>query len=283
MGETSYKDQFDAKYGSEPMEIAVAVGAQDAFCGLILNCPIVAWQDLATGKIHAKYGMLVEMGQNVRKHYKYLKKNSIVTVRVYKSLDESDQSADNFRLAEILSTASKYPELKAIQKKQVKQLKQKQKQWLKEQDSKNKALIKNPNHYNDDVLGRFTMTSVLSGYKNEINWCSEKVTLGFKEGNEAVIQACITHAREIVINQAEWDKRIRQFAASDMTVLANDWNQNSKISEQEFYDRISIVGIYVTAEGEFTFLLDDDNMFREHSVVVNGNIKEGPREADLVG
>lgn len=283
MRQTSYKDQFDAKYEPEPIEIAVAIGSKDAFRGLILNCPIVAWQDLTTGKIHARYGMLIEMGPNVRKHNKSLKKNSIVTVRVHKSLDESDKSVDNFRLAEIISTAQKYPELKAIQKKQVKLQKQNQKQWLKEQISKNKALKKNPGHYDDDVLGRFTMTSVLSGYKNDINWCSEKVILGFKEGNEAIIRACLTHAREIVIKQVEWDKLIRQFAATDMTELANDWNQDSKISEQEFYDRVSINCIYITAEGEFTFLLDDDNMFREHSIVVNGNVKEGPREADLLG
>jgi hypothetical protein len=138
-------------------------------------------------------------------------------------------------------------------------------------------------YYEDEFFGTFELN--WSRFETEISWCGDSVTLILDTDKEAEREACVGFARKLFENQIEWDKRTHEYAANDLTVLANEWsvNEDHEISEKEFASRISLGSIFVKSDGSFTFLLDDDNMFREHGIAVYGDIENGPDSSDIFG
>jgi hypothetical protein len=90
-------------------------------------------------------------------------------------------------------------------------------------------------------------------------------------------------ARELFENKQQWHERICEFAAKNLTALANDWNPSQQIDEQEFKSKISLAGISIESNGAFTFLFDDGDFFGGHTVEITGNMLNGPDFADITG
>jgi hypothetical protein len=140
-------------------------------------------------------------------------------------------------------------------------------------------------YYEDKFFGAFELDRPTHSYEADIAWCDDTVGLILDSDEDAEIQICLGFARKLFENQIEWDKRTREYAANDLTVLANEWsvNEDHEISEKEFASRISLGSIIIKSDGSFTFLLDDDNMFREHGIAVYGDIENGPDSSDIFG
>lgn len=94
-----------------------------------------------------------------------------------------------------------------------------------------------------------------------------------------------TAAKKLVVDMENWDKSMREFAANELTQLANDWltqdEENSRdektnpITEEEFARRISMTELTVTSGGSFTAFFDCDEMFADHAVTIYGSLKKG--------
>lgn len=157
---------------------------------------------------------------------------------------------------------------------------------------------------NSEVLGKLILNKELDWYETENNleWCGEDVEFSISPNGENDINEFLPVAEEFYKNRQEWDKKLREFSASQLTELANDWLANEyyeeddeeeesdeeaesfkEITEKEFAERISISGITFYTDGNFEVFYDDDDMFWGHSILIDGNIKTGFESAEIAG
>ena len=97
----------------------------------------------------------------------------------------------------------------------------------------------------------------------------------------------------LVTDQETWDKAMRDFAAKNLTGLANNWlsqdeesardPETAPITEEEFAQRILLTEVSVSPGGRFTAYYNDDDMFWGHAVEVSGSLKKGITYANLAG
>lgn len=151
---------------------------------------------------------------------------------------------------------------------------------------------------NSEVLGKFILNKYIERYEteNDVEWCGDniKITLTADEDD---VNELIAVAEEFYKNRQEWDRKIREYAAKELTELANDWladeyyNDNEdeetepihEITEKEFSERIETCDISFYGDSDFSVYYADDDMFWGHTVIVNGNIKTGFKLAEIAG
>ncbi|MDE6781139.1 MAG: DUF2262 domain-containing protein [Ruminococcus sp.] len=150
---------------------------------------------------------------------------------------------------------------------------------------------------NSEVLGKLILNKELDWYETENNleWCGEYVEFSISPDGENDINEFLPLAEEFYKNRQEWDKKLREFSASQLTELANDWLEDEyyeeddeetepvpEITEKDFANRISISGISFYTDGNFEVFYDDDDMFWGHSILIDGNIKTGKLESSHI-
>lgn len=130
---------------------------------------------------------------------------------------------------------------------------------------------------NSEILGKLILNKELEWYKTENNleWCGKDAEFSINPDGENDINKFLPLAEEFYKNRQEWDKKLREFAASQLTELANDWAYEEydeddedeesesfkEITEKEFEERISIDGITLYTNGNFNVFCNDDDMF----------------------
>ncbi len=125
-------------------------------------------------------------------------------------------------------------------------------------------------------------------YSGTVSWMGEQcdVMLSADEGTRECAPEALSAFERIYAAQAEWDKKAREYAAKELTELANDWRQDDDdhvITRAEFARRIGTPCVTVDDEGGFQFMYSDDDMFWGHTVAVFGSIEEGFSEAIIEG
>jgi len=142
------------------------------------------------------------------------------------------------------------------------------------------------------LFGDMTLERSLGWFEGRGNWLGETVDVSISCEDKAEAEKLLVRLEEMFENVQRWDDEIRTFAARGLTELANDWlmdtveddeEQPPEITEADFSRRIKIVSIELDEDGEFTVFFDDDDMFLGHSVVVYGDLENGPNEANMEG
>lgn len=92
-------------------------------------------------------------------------------------------------------------------------------------------------------------------------------------------------ARRWMEDGGGWDKAMREFAAKELTGLANEWQEEdgAPITEEAFAGRIGLLELYFTWEGEFTAYYDDGDLFWGYAVEVCGSLENGVEKTDVMG
>ena len=133
-------------------------------------------------------------------------------------------------------------------------------------------------------LGLFTLERRVKWFETEIDWCGGKAALEFDQGEPEEMARAQDTARTLLADAADWDRRVREYAAGELTGLANDWAEGEEeLSPEDFIARMELAAIQVAPEGEFEFWFDDGQMFYGHSIHVTGNLQEGPNWAQMEG
>ncbi len=153
---------------------------------------------------------------------------------------------------------------------------------------------------NSKVLGKLILNKELNRYETEsdIEWCGGMVGISISCEDDD-INECLPVAEEFYNNRQEWDRKIREYAAEQLTELANDWLADEyyeeddesdeetepvhEITEKEFAERIMICDISFDSDRNFTVYYADDDMFWGHSILVDGNIETGFESAEIAG
>lgn len=145
----------------------------------------------------------------------------------------------------------------------------------------------------DEVIGTLTMNKEVNVFKGRCKWSDKEISVILEVNPNS--KATWTKSRNVMKNlireQDKWDKVLRQFAAEQMTEMANEWlkddaDQNTDtdlITEEEFAGRIVLKEITVGSGGHFTAWYEDDDIFWGHSIAVEASLKKGPQSADIEG
>lgn len=128
----------------------------------------------------------------------------------------------------------------------------------------------------------FTLNRRVGWFEAEVNWLKTPISLVF-DAEEDRADALQT-ARTLLDAQEEWDRRVREYAAEELTGLANDWAEDpSEITKKQFADRLELESIEVREDGGFQFWFGDGELFYGHSIWVSGDVEHGPDGADMEG
>ncbi len=147
-----------------------------------------------------------------------------------------------------------------------------------------------------DVLGAFTLSEPdkQDSYSGEIALPVGRVTVYLEtDGNEEkTANAALQSLRAFVRNAADWDARIRQFAADDFAGKDGTieiWggcdgsDEGAVISKEKFMRRISMNFIQFYRDGSLFFDYDLDDMFTDHGLGVHAHISGGIESCALWG
>ena len=140
----------------------------------------------------------------------------------------------------------------------------------------------------NDVLGKLNLDKQEASFSQVVKWRSTKIVVTIQADifDPASQQHAVDIAADIVREQRDWDKKIRRFAAEQLTSLANDWREKRDIhyiTEDEFASRITPGILVVDHMGEYMFKYGDDNMFLGHDIAVYGSMENGVQTARLEG
>ncbi len=152
--------------------------------------------------------------------------------------------------------------------------------------------LKRPIIYTDSVLGNFTLDRKLNWYTGNIMWNGKSVTLDLSVDDSESIEQSLQVAKALFEDQVTWNNRICDYAASKLLQLKNEYwlgdeddeeEQEDEVTLNQFKARISIETISIDTDGEFEFWYNDGDLFWGHSILVSGNLTDGPEDADICG
>ncbi len=140
---------------------------------------------------------------------------------------------------------------------------------------------KKPVTFWEEGLGTFTLNRQVDWFETEVDWLGGQISLVFdaEEDRAEVLQ----RAKTLLAGAADWDKRIRAYAADDLLASANDWAEDEEITREQFIQRMELESIEIRADGSFEFWFADGDMFYGHSIHVSGGMENGPDRADMEG
>ena len=149
-----------------------------------------------------------------------------------------------------------------------------------------------PVHIEDEVLGTLKLNRDFGLLDGEILWNGEEVSLALEIDldDEETWDTARSIAHKVMADRESWDKSMREFAAKELTELANEWQADDDekknadpITEEVFAQRITLSELSLTYESDFTAYFDDDDMFWGHTVEVCGSLENGIESANIAG
>lgn len=140
---------------------------------------------------------------------------------------------------------------------------------------------KKPVTFWEEGLGTFALNRQVDWFETEVDWLGGQISLVFdaEEDRAEVLQ----RAKALLSGAADWDERIRAYAADDLLASANDWAEDEEITREQFIQRMELESIEIRADGSFEFWFADGDMFYGHSIHVSGDMENGPDDAAMEG
>ena len=139
-------------------------------------------------------------------------------------------------------------------------------------------------------LGTFALNRQVNWFETELDWLGTEVSLCFDRMDEAEMKQSQNTAKALLAGAADWDRRVREYAADELLELANDWSQDMdedggavEATREQFMERMELEAVQVEPDGSFEFWFGDGWLFAGHSIRVTGSLENGPDEASMEG
>ena len=139
-------------------------------------------------------------------------------------------------------------------------------------------------------LGTFALNRQVNWFETELDWLGTEVSLSFDRMDEAEMKQSQNTAKALLARAADWDRRVREYAADELLELANDWSQDMdedggavEVTREQFMERMELEAVQVEPDGSFEFWFGDGWLFAGHSIRVTGSLENGPDEASMEG
>ena len=149
------------------------------------------------------------------------------------------------------------------------------------------------------ILGTLVLNKDLEMLEGEIDFFDNIITLYLEVDaqDQETWTLALKAAKDLISKDEYFEDQLREFAAKELTDLANDWRDEDddedevsnpdesadEITEEEFASRIYITELSVNADGEFTAYYNDDDMFLGHVITINGSLEKGIEDAYIQG
>lgn len=172
---------------------------------------------------------------------------------------------------------------------------QEEQKKVENQCEQEKSVNQNPVTIEVDLLGTFVFDAKYHRFSGKIDWLGEacKVKLYCDQEDGETAEVALKFLREFANDIQGWDSKIRKFAAAQLTKNANDWQSDGyeaeegeeleEITEEVFMSRMQITTLVIRSDGDYEVWFNDDDMFWGHDILVDGNMNEGIKYADIVG
>jgi hypothetical protein len=145
------------------------------------------------------------------------------------------------------------------------------------------ADLQRPVHRNDSLLGEFTLDRAHDQFDANLKWEKRDVRLSVPKDH---FDGAVKTARALWASSAQWDEKIRTFAAKQLLELKNEtWldDDEAKVTPAEFKRRLVLTAIVIEDDGSFSFWFDDGDLFFGHEIHVTGTLKGGLKTATIEG
>ena len=152
--------------------------------------------------------------------------------------------------------------------------------------------LKKPVTYSDNIFGTLTFDRQFNWYEGNVIWNGKNVTLDLSVDDPENIKPSLKVAKELWEDQVTWDSRISDYAVNKLLQLKNEeWlgdeddgdEPEVEVTAEQFKARMSLETISVDSDGEFEFWHNDGDLFFGHSILVSGNLTDGPDDAGIHG
>ena len=146
--------------------------------------------------------------------------------------------------------------------------------------------IRKPVIYRDDLLGTFTYDRQVKWYTNSILWVNKMINLNLSIEKMDELDEVLKVAHILYKDQIIWNKKIIDYAVSELLPLKNEsWLEEDEVelTDDQFKKRMKLETVTVYEDGSYEFWHNDSDMFWGHSILISGNIIDGPNGADIPG
>jgi hypothetical protein len=146
--------------------------------------------------------------------------------------------------------------------------------------------LQNPVTFSDSTFGLFTLDRRIDWYQAHTEWCGDTVYLMICNDTPSEMEKSLAVARELWQDASEWQRKFAECAIRELLATKNScWLEDGdpEVSENEFLQRMALAVISVEADRSFEFSYDDGDLFWGHSIVVRGNLTNGPTSAGIEG
>lgn len=146
--------------------------------------------------------------------------------------------------------------------------------------------LQQPVTFADPQFGRFTLDRRVNWYEATPDWCGSSIRLTISAGAPEEMEKSLAVARRLWAEQEDWKRKITDCATKKLLGLKNDnWldENEPEVSEEGFAHKMALESISVEAGGAFEFWHDDGDLFWGHSILVSGNLADGPKDAGIHG
>lgn len=143
-----------------------------------------------------------------------------------------------------------------------------------------------PRHFHDPFFGTLTLDRRSNCYEARVLWNNETPLLSLDADSEGNLAAIPQSVRDLWEDQASWNERLLRCAVEHLLELKNDnWldDDEEPLTEEQFMSRMRLAEISMDEDGSFSFWYDDGDLFFGHTIVVAGNLTDGPTDACFMG
>ena len=143
-------------------------------------------------------------------------------------------------------------------------------------------------------FGEFELDRSFGWFSGTVQWGGREVSvmLAIDEGSAEGAETChgaLSRLTEFVASMPSMDVRWREYAASELTDLANDWQQEDEAQSAEpitadvFAQRIRLSELSIAADGSATPYYDDGDLFWGHVIVIDVEVDGALTDASIAG
>lgn len=152
--------------------------------------------------------------------------------------------------------------------------------------------LKKPVTYSDSIFGTLTFDRQFNWYTGNVMWNGKSVTLDLSVDDPENIEPSLQIAKALWQDQITWNNCISDYAVEKLLQLKNEYwlgdeddeeEQEEEVTPQQFKARMSLETISIDTDGEFEFWHNDGDLFFGHSILVSGNLADGPEDAEICG
>ena len=138
----------------------------------------------------------------------------------------------------------------------------------------------------DATLGRLEYDRKYGWFTGRAEWCGQVVRVRVCCAGPDDRAGALAAAARLFAEQAEWHRRVREYAVEKLLPLKNrSWldEDEAEKSADEFLAKMSIESISLDESGDVTFWHDDGGLFLGHAISISGTLSEGLTNANIAG